>query len=67
MKAREIRQMSKDELIHRIADDEENLATMRFQLATSQLTDTSQLRKVRKDIARMKTIISEWEHQGEKK
>ena len=30
---------------------------LRFQLKTQQLTDTSQIKKVRKDIARIKTII----------
>lgn len=34
---------------------------LRFQLKTQQLTDTSQVKKVRKDIARIKTIIREKE------
>ncbi len=66
MKAREIRQMSREEILRRIADEEENLVTMKFQLATSQLTNTTQIQKVRKDIARMKTIINEWDNTGVK-
>lgn len=38
---------------------------LRFQLKTQQLTDTSQVKKVRKDIARIKTIIREKEEGDE--
>ncbi len=48
----EIRQLSLDELRKRLADEEENLANLRFQLATSQLESPIKVRTVRRDIAR---------------
>ncbi|MDH7515977.1 MAG: 50S ribosomal protein L29 [Bacteroidota bacterium] len=59
MKATEIRQMGDAELRERIAQDEEQLAKMRFQVATSQLTNTAKIRLLRRDIARMKTVLAE--------
>ena len=67
MKANEIRQMSKQELIDRIEDEEKNLSQMRFQLATSQLANTSKVKHVRRDIARLRTVLSEIERAGEQK
>lgn len=59
MKATEIRQMSDMELRERLLQEEKNLARMKFQASTSQLTNTSQIALIRKDIARMKTILNE--------
>ena len=53
--------MAIPELKKRLADEEENLANMRFQLATSQLESPIRVRTVRRDIARLKTIIAEKE------
>lgn len=61
MKAHELRAMAVPELKKRLADEEENLANMRFQLATSQLESPIRVRTVRRDIARLKTIIAEKE------
>jgi len=61
MKAHELRTMAIQELKKRLADEEENLANMRFQLATSQLESPIRVRTVRRDIARLKTIIAEKE------
>lgn len=59
MKISEIRQLSTVEIKDRVVRESENLVTMRFQLATSQLTNTSQIAALRKDIARMQTVLSE--------
>ena len=67
MKAAEIRQMNKDDLINRLTQEEENLARMRFQVTTSQLTNTSQIRLLRRDISRMKTVLTELHKRGESK
>ncbi|HTY58632.1 MAG TPA: 50S ribosomal protein L29 [Bacteroidota bacterium] len=59
MKASEIRELSIDELRKRLADEEESLGNLRFQLATSQLESPIKVRSVRRDIARLKTLINE--------
>ena len=65
MKATEIRQMSTVDLLNRLTLEEANLAHMRFQKATSQLTNTSQIHLLRRDIARMKTVLNERKDSGE--
>lgn len=65
MKATEIRQMTTQEIRDRMAEENEALSALNFQLASAQLADTSQLKKVRKDIARMKSILKEREISGE--
>lgn len=59
MKARDIRQMTTAEINQRIKDDEESLTMMRFQLATGQLTNTAKLRLTKRDLARMRTVLTE--------
>jgi large subunit ribosomal protein L29 len=59
MKTSEIRDLSIDELQKRLADEEESLGNLRFQLATSQLESPIKVRSVRRDIARLKTLINE--------
>ena len=61
MKSQEIKQMTNEELNKRIEENLEALSTMRFQKATSQVENTSKFTSLRKDIARMKTIIRERE------
>ena len=65
MKATEIRQMPTPELLERLTQDEENLARMRFQVSTSQLTNTAQIRILRRDLARMRTVLNERKRSGE--
>lgn len=67
MKATEIRQMPTPELLERLTQEEENLARMRFQVSTSQLTNTAQIRILRRDIARMQTVLIERKRSGEEK
>lgn len=63
MKAIEMKDLSLDELKKRLADEQENLANLRFQLATSQLESPINVRLVRRAIARIKTVIRERELQ----
>jgi large subunit ribosomal protein L29 len=59
MKSEELRKMSVDELQAKLSDSREELMKLRFQQVTGQLTDTSRLRQLRHDIARLETILKE--------
>ena len=59
MKPSEIRELSTEALQSRLNDARDELMRLRFQQATGELTDTSRLRQVRRDIARMLTILSQ--------
>jgi large subunit ribosomal protein L29 len=59
MKIREIREMSTDEIVKRIQEEELNLVDLRFSHQLKQLTNTAKLKLVKKDIARMKTVLLE--------
>ena len=59
MDPKEIRAWSVDEIKAKISDTRHELMNLRFQQITGQLTDTSRLRAVRRDIARMETILVE--------
>jgi large subunit ribosomal protein L29 len=61
MKKFEIRGMSELELRKRLNDEEENLSHLKFQKATSQLESPIKIRTVRRDIARMKTLLKTME------
>lgn len=61
MKANEFRNLTTAELEHKVSGFKEELFNLRFQLATGQLDNTSQIHKVRKDIARAKTVLRERE------
>jgi large subunit ribosomal protein L29 len=59
MKKDEIRKMSADEMEGKLSDTRDELMKLRFQQVTGQLTDTSRLRQLRRDIARLETILNE--------
>ena len=59
MKTEEIRKMSVEEMHVKLADMREELMKLRFQQVTGQLTDTSHLRQLRHDIARVETLLNE--------
>ncbi|MHB1049497.1 MAG: 50S ribosomal protein L29 [Bacteroidota bacterium] len=59
MKTHELRQLTDEELVKRIQENNDALSTMNFQKATSQVENTSKFTLLRKDIARMKTILRE--------
>lgn len=61
MKKYEIKEMSNEELLKRIEEEENNLVDLKFALATKQLTNTAKIKLLRKDIARMKTLLRERE------
>ena len=61
MKAKEIREMSTAELQSKLAELKKNLFTLRMQHATNQLDNPLKIDAVKKDIARIKTIIREKE------
>ena len=64
MKASEVREMSIGDLRERIEAEKANLDTMKINHAISPLEDTSKIKKARKDIARMMTILAEKEKQN---
>jgi large subunit ribosomal protein L29 len=59
MKVKEIREMQVEQLRSKLSDSREELMKLRFQQVTGQLTDSSRLRILRRDIARMETILNE--------
>lgn len=61
MKMEEIKQMPLEELRIRLQDTEEELANLKFQLALRQLDNPLKVRTVRRDVARLKTVIREHE------
>ncbi|MCZ8517267.1 50S ribosomal protein L29 [Paenibacillus filicis] len=61
MKASEFRNLTTAEIEQKIAGFKEQLFNLRFQLATGQLDNPVQIQKVRKEIARAKTILRERE------
>ncbi len=59
MKASEIKDMSVEEMNEKLSGLKEELFALRFQLAVNQLDNTSRLKAVKKDIARIKTVLRE--------
>ena len=59
MKASELRGKNADELLQELAQLLRAQFGLRMQKATQQLSNTSQLRKVRKDIARVRTVLAQ--------
>lgn len=64
MKASEIRAMSVAELETKLADLKKELFNLRFQHATNQLDNPVRIALVKKDIARVKTVLREKEING---
>ena len=61
MKASELREMTAPELGRRLIDLKKDLFNLRLQHATNQLDNPIRLREVKHDIARVKTVIKEYE------
>lgn len=57
MKAKELRDLSYEELIKKESDLQAELFNLRFRLATGQLDNPMTIKAVRKDMARVKTVI----------
>ncbi|HKY46939.1 MAG TPA: 50S ribosomal protein L29 [Acidimicrobiia bacterium] len=61
MNATELRELDADELTTKLAEAKAELFNLRFQLATNQLDNTARLREMRKEVARIATVIREFE------
>jgi large subunit ribosomal protein L29 len=61
IKMEEIKQLPLEEVKVRLRDTEEELSNLQFQLALRQLDNPLKVRIVRKDVARLKTVIQEYE------
>jgi large subunit ribosomal protein L29 len=59
MKTKDYREMSKDELDDRLKELQKNLFDLRAQAVTEKLENSKAIRNIRRDIARLKTIIHE--------
>ena len=59
MKAKEIRELTNEELEAKLKDLKAELFNLRFQLAINQLDNPMRISAVKKDIARVKTILHE--------
>jgi len=67
MKPSEIRELSVDQIRTKLSDTREELMKLRFQQVTGQLTDFSRLRILRRDVARLETILHETERAAAEK
>ena len=65
MTAREMRELTTEEMAQKLDETYQELFNLRFQLATKQLSDSSRLSKVKRDIARLKTVLRERELEQE--
>lgn len=61
MKAKELTSLSTTELQEKEAQYKEELFNLRFQLATGQLENTARIKEVRRNIARVKTVLRQAE------
>ena len=61
MNISEVRQLDDDELNETLSEQQRAMMNLRFRAATLQLTDSSELKKTRREIARMKTVMTERE------
>ncbi len=61
MKALDLRALDAAELAEKLEEAKEELFNLRFQMATNQLDNTSRLRQVRREVARISTVIREQE------
>ncbi len=62
MKIAEIRLLATEEIKNKLNDARQEQMNLRFQFVTGQLTDTSRIKKTRREIARFETILKEREH-----
>jgi large subunit ribosomal protein L29 len=61
MKIHEIKEMKTEEIIQRIKDEEQSLVDLKFSHQLKQLTNTAKIKNVKRDIARLRTILQERE------
>ncbi len=61
MSAAHLRDLAHDELVEKLDEAKEELFNLRFQLATNQLDNSARIKAVKKEIARINTVIREQE------
>ena len=66
MKAGELRELSTQELRERERELARELFNLRFQMATGQLSNHTAMKKNKRDIARIKTVLKEMETEGKR-
>ena len=59
MRARELRELSNEELVKKLAESRENLFNLRFQMATGALENSARIGLAKRDIARILTVQAE--------
>jgi len=59
MKRSELAELTLEELRNKLADNETELANLRFQKALQQLERTSRIKDIRREIAQIKTVLNE--------
>ena len=64
-KAAELRELPDDELLARVDNAKEELFNLRFQQATGQLDNPTRIRQVRRDVARIATVLRQREIDAE--
>jgi large subunit ribosomal protein L29 len=63
MKIHEIKEMKTEEIIQRLKDEEQSLVDLKFSHRLKQLTNTAKIKNVKRDIARLRTVLQERELQ----
>jgi large subunit ribosomal protein L29 len=64
-KPAELRELSAEELVSRRDDARRELFNLRFQAVTGQLENAARLGELRREVARISTILREWELESE--
>ena len=64
MKASDVRELSNEEIETKISEAQEELFRLRFRSATQQIENPSLIKSLRRDVARMRTILSERQTAG---
>ncbi|HNS14330.1 MAG TPA: 50S ribosomal protein L29 [Syntrophorhabdaceae bacterium] len=59
MKGRELKELTREELLKKKRDAKEELFNLRFQHSTGQLDNTARLKLLKRDVARIETVLRE--------
>lgn len=59
MKISELRQKNRNDLSHLLQDDRERLRSLRFNLASGKIKNVREIRRIKKDISRILTLLNE--------
>ncbi|MBO62626.1 MAG: 50S ribosomal protein L29 [Candidatus Marinimicrobia bacterium] len=60
MKTSNLNELNYSELVEKLSDNLEAVQNLRFQQALQQLEDSTQIRKIKREVARIKTILHEY-------